>query len=109
MKIRNEEIEQYDTEYANYSRHNQDQVLDRTHLKYLINSFINQGGYYQDDDGFYLMEKIFHPYVLFSVEGGPDNGSINIVSDRDRENMKKLLEAEIRYDKLKKIKKDENS
>ena len=50
-----------------------------------------------------MCSDLLDEFVVTTVESGPDEGSLSIMSEEDRTRLKDLLFKEIRYDKLKKI------
>lgn len=82
---------------------------DKDELKYHVEKLIEDGYLYAYDDSksLYVCEDVLRDFKIMSIQGGPDDGSISLMSEREKEKIKELLFKEIRYDKLKKID-DEN-
>lgn len=76
---------------------NKDQIKD------ILRSCVNDGGTWNGEKGYYMCTELLNDFVVTTVEGGPDDGSISIMSEKERDRLKDLLFKEIRYDKLKKI------
>lgn len=55
-----------------------------------------------------ICSEALSKYIIGSTESGPDSGTISIISDKERQTIKDILNIELRYDKLKKIKENEN-
>jgi hypothetical protein len=56
---------------------------------------------YDDSKEMNICSELLDEFIITSTEGGPDDGTISLVSDEEREKIKNLLTLELRYDKIK--------
>ena len=78
-------------------------MKSKDQIKNILRTCVNDGGMWNEDKGFYMCSELLNDFVVTTVEGGADDGSISIMSEEEKNHLKDLLFKEIRYDKLKKI------
>jgi hypothetical protein len=84
-------------------------VKSKKKIKEYLTMLVKDKGIYSGDNykAFYMCSDVLDEFVITEVEGGPDDGSITLLSEKERERLKNLLNKEIRYDKLNNINKEE--
>ena len=65
---------------------------DREEVRKAIKMFINNGELWSDQyDEMSIVSELLDDYIIGSTEGGPDDGSVSLVSDKGRERIKEIL------------------
>jgi len=81
---------------------------DKNELKEIFNKLVKDAYIYGEDNykAFNVCSDVLKEFIVTEVEGGPDESSISLLSEKERERLKNLLNKEIRYDKLNNINKE---
>jgi len=78
-------------------------MKSKNQIKKILRTCVKDNGTWNEEEGFYMCTELLDEFVIATVEGGPDDGSLSIMSEKEKDHLKDLLFKEIRYDKLKKI------
>ena len=82
---------------------------DRSEIKEALKSLCIDGTIYDDNyEQKNICSEVLREYVIADVQTESDGGSISLVTGTEREKIKKLLNIELRYDKLKKLEETKN-
>jgi hypothetical protein len=86
-----------------------DYEIDRDRVKIALKMLVTDSSIWGDDYiDMSICAELLDEYIISTIDGGPDDGAISLVSDNQRTKIKNILNQELRYDKLKKIKENEN-
>lgn len=81
---------------------------DKNEVKEIFHKLVKDAYLYGEDNykAFNVCSDVLKEFIVTEVEGGPGESSISLMTESERTRLKKLLDKEIRYDKLKIINKE---